>query len=142
MTDMICRKSMSRCLTPGMCSPHGGCRDDAAANGKELQNLRTDNNQLNYALKQSELRYLELRAERDQLKAENEALRNPDAHTMLELANSYWTAQRKAGDPGAVKWIQNEETGATLIFTRGEYRDVLMAAVASIAAQPSKEGKL
>lgn len=26
MTDMICRKSMQRCQTPGMCSPHGGCR--------------------------------------------------------------------------------------------------------------------
>lgn len=25
MTDMICRKSMQRCQTPGMCSPHGGC---------------------------------------------------------------------------------------------------------------------
>lgn len=24
---MICRKSMARCQTPGMCSPHGGCRD-------------------------------------------------------------------------------------------------------------------
>jgi hypothetical protein len=25
MTDMICRKSMTRCLTQGMCAPHGGC---------------------------------------------------------------------------------------------------------------------
>ena len=26
MTDLICRKSMMRCQTPGMCSPHGGCK--------------------------------------------------------------------------------------------------------------------
>jgi hypothetical protein len=25
MSDLICRKSMMRCLTPGMCAPHGGC---------------------------------------------------------------------------------------------------------------------
>lgn len=29
MTDTICRKSMQRCLTPGMCAPHGGCHDQA-----------------------------------------------------------------------------------------------------------------
>lgn len=28
MSDLICRKSMARCLTPGMCSPHGGCQPD------------------------------------------------------------------------------------------------------------------
>lgn len=31
MSDMICRKSMTRCQTPGMCSPHGGCPSQAAA---------------------------------------------------------------------------------------------------------------
>lgn len=25
MSELICRKSMMRCQTPGMCSPHGGC---------------------------------------------------------------------------------------------------------------------
>lgn len=73
------------------------------------------------------------------LTAENEALRNPDAHAMLELAQSYWVAQRNAGERGAVKWIQDEETGATMIFTRGEYRDVLMAAVASIEGRAGKD---
>lgn len=29
MTDLICRKSMMRCQTPGMCSPHGGCQPSA-----------------------------------------------------------------------------------------------------------------
>lgn len=41
---------------------------------KELGNLRTDNAQLIYALKQQEQGYLVLRDERDQLKAENERL--------------------------------------------------------------------
>jgi len=39
---------------------------------KDLQNLRTDNAQLIYALKQEQKSYLVLRAERDQLKAELE----------------------------------------------------------------------
>ena len=26
MTDLICRKTMQRCQTPGMCMPHGGCK--------------------------------------------------------------------------------------------------------------------
>lgn len=26
MSDLICRKTMMRCQTPGMCSPHGGCQ--------------------------------------------------------------------------------------------------------------------
>ncbi len=29
MSDLICRKSMMRCQTPGMCSPHGGCQPSA-----------------------------------------------------------------------------------------------------------------
>ncbi|MBD9675574.1 hypothetical protein IB274_02625 [Pseudomonas sp. PDM18] len=30
MSDLICRKTMMRCQTPGMCAPYGGCRDEAA----------------------------------------------------------------------------------------------------------------
>lgn len=26
MADLICRNTMQRCNTPGMCSPHGGCK--------------------------------------------------------------------------------------------------------------------
>lgn len=34
MRDLICRKSMLDCQTPGMCSPHGGCpAPDQAALG-------------------------------------------------------------------------------------------------------------
>lgn len=30
MSDLICRKTMMRCNTPGMCAPYGGCRDELA----------------------------------------------------------------------------------------------------------------
>jgi hypothetical protein len=36
MNDMICRKSMTRCITPGMCSPHGGCKDPATESLREV----------------------------------------------------------------------------------------------------------
>lgn len=32
MSDLICCKTMQRCQTPGMCSPHGGCSDSSAVN--------------------------------------------------------------------------------------------------------------
>jgi hypothetical protein len=28
MSDLICRNTMTRCNTPGMCSPHGGCKPE------------------------------------------------------------------------------------------------------------------
>ncbi|WP_017522000.1 hypothetical protein ACQCLI_18360 [Pseudomonas nitroreducens] len=30
MSDLICRKTMMRCQTPGMCAPYGGCRTEVA----------------------------------------------------------------------------------------------------------------
>lgn len=63
MTDLICRETMQRCQHPGMCSPHGGCRPV-----KEF-----DAGQLDLG------RFVDwvwsLKAERDQLKAENAGLR-------------------------------------------------------------------
>lgn len=31
MSELICRKTMMRCQTPGMCAPHGGCSTSAEA---------------------------------------------------------------------------------------------------------------
>lgn len=62
MTDLICKNTMRRCQTPGMCSPFGGCREVEPVSSVWLEQLRT-----------------EFRAtvrERDQLKADNEALRS------------------------------------------------------------------
>lgn len=61
MTDLICRKSMTRCLTPGMCSPHGGCREPA---------FNPDWNRLE-AAQESLREHMQIIA---QLKAENERL--------------------------------------------------------------------
>ncbi|QLL11723.1 hypothetical protein [Pseudomonas chlororaphis] len=78
MTDMICKKSMARCQTPGMCSPHGGCNTSDA---QWFQVAR------------------DLAAERDQLKAENEALRKAaewviqihrDPNLSHEIPNEEW----------------------------------------------------
>ena len=40
MTELICRKSMMRCQTPGMCSPFGGCQEPAQDPANELALLR------------------------------------------------------------------------------------------------------
>lgn len=32
MSDLICRNTMTRCPTPGMCAPHGGCRVSVLTN--------------------------------------------------------------------------------------------------------------
>lgn len=55
MSDLICRKSMTRCQTPGMCSPHGGCWPEDS-HMRAIRSLRGD--------------CADLIAERDQLRAE------------------------------------------------------------------------
>lgn len=62
MSDLICRKSMARCLTPGMCSPHGGCQPDKT----EWQSGYDEGRRMGTK---------HMYAEVDRLKAENEALR-------------------------------------------------------------------
>lgn len=58
-------------------------------------------------------------------------LSTPTSGDMIELCHKYWSERRKAGEQGAVKWIQDIETGALMIFTRGEYREQLMELVYS-----------
>lgn len=36
MSELICRKTMMRCQTPGMCAPHGGCSTSAEADRAAL----------------------------------------------------------------------------------------------------------
>lgn len=61
MNDLICKNTMARCQTPGMCSPYGGCRETEPVSSVWLEQLR------------SEFRPAVL--ERDRLQVENEALR-------------------------------------------------------------------
>lgn len=61
---------------------------------KELQNLRADNAQLIYALKQQEQSYLELRDERDQLSSEVAGLRT--GYQAYERVNAELKAENEA----------------------------------------------
>lgn len=60
MTDLICRKTMQRCQHPGMCSTHGGCQPDKGFESGHMDVGKFVDWVWN------------LKAERDQLKAENE----------------------------------------------------------------------
>ena len=62
MSDLICCKSMTRCLTPGMCSPHGGCQPDKT----EWQSGYDEGRRMGTK---------HMCAEVDRLKVENERLR-------------------------------------------------------------------
>lgn len=42
MSDLICRKTMQRCNTPGMCMPHGGCRVSVLADCRVSYSNSTD----------------------------------------------------------------------------------------------------
>ncbi|MBJ2237041.1 hypothetical protein JFT61_19705 [Pseudomonas fluorescens] len=77
MSDMICRKSMTRCLTPGMCSSYGGCQPEDS-HMRAIRSLRGD--------------CADLIAERDQLRAENERL-NAENKQLIMLECNGGTAQ-------------------------------------------------
>jgi hypothetical protein len=62
MTGMICRKSMTPCQTPGMCSPHGGCSATEQVSSAWLAQLRSEYvafGELNAALKAENVRLLD-----------------------------------------------------------------------------------
>lgn len=60
MSDLICRNTMMRCQTPGMCSPHGGCRETEPVSSVWLEQLRSE--------------FRQAVRDRDALKAENKEL--------------------------------------------------------------------
>lgn len=62
MSELICRNTMMRCVTPGMCSPHGGCRPEKSEWQMGYDEGRRMGTKHMYA-------------EVERLKAENEALR-------------------------------------------------------------------
>lgn len=49
MSDLICRKTLMRCQTPGMCSPHGGCQSQHDRDSSELRRLCAERDQLRTA---------------------------------------------------------------------------------------------
>ncbi|MNC21756.1 hypothetical protein D3C75_697400 [compost metagenome] len=106
---MICRKTMTRCLTPGMCSPHGGCQDPVVAELRAVNfdyQLGADAASTEIARLKAEIDRLRLAEgdamtykagmenvaqQRDQLKAENEALRKAllEASEEIETWGAY-----------------------------------------------------
>lgn len=61
MSDLICRKTLMRCQTPGMCSPYGGCqpqpvtesvfKTDYARLEQECERVRDENALLRAGMK-------------------------------------------------------------------------------------------
>lgn len=84
----------------------------------------------------------ELRQHLADVSHEREQLSAPTPEQMLDIGANYWKSRQNSSlDAGAVKWVKDPETGALLIYTRGEYVDVLMDAVMSIEAPTSAEVK-
>ena len=100
MSDMVCRKSMMRCQTPGMCLPHGGCRDEVTtAKDRQISALIAENERLTNRLevdprhdydgistRDATVKVLDEQV--DQLKAENERLaKTADCWDRLNVQN-------------------------------------------------------
>ena len=108
MSDMVCRKSMMRCQTPGMCSPHGGCRDEVTtAKDRQISALIAENERLKNRLevdprhdydgistRDATVKVLDEQV--DQLKADNERLRADYAG--LARFNPEWDRAAAAQD--------------------------------------------
>jgi hypothetical protein len=50
---------------------------------------------------------------------------------LLEAAQEFWDACREEGQYGAIQWLEGSG-GELLIYTRGEYRQTLMANIHSL----------
>lgn len=58
--------------------------------------------------------------------------RQEAALKLLKHAHKYWNACHSEGQFGAVQWVIGEY-GELIIFTRGEYRNRLMANISTLA---------
>lgn len=110
MSDLICRNTMVRCQTPGMCSPHGGCNPQAPValtGNRELDQLRHDCDKweaLYRAEHASCTRVLDtligFRTERDQLKAQVEKFQAKKAlcglHEKASCLECMWPPPEKS----------------------------------------------
>ena len=138
MSDMICRKSMMRCQTPGMCSPHGGCRDEVTtAKDRQISALIAENERLKNRLevdprhdydgistRDATVKVLDEQA--DQLKAENAGLKT--GYEAYEQVNSELKAEveglRKDADRAAY-WKQRAKSAEGHLFS-GDFRAAAM----------------
>lgn len=84
MSDLICKNTMSRCLTPGTCSPHGGCRETEPVSSVWLEQLRSE--------------FRAAARERDRLKAENETLQRERTDWQAECLKKGFEYVRESDD--------------------------------------------
>jgi len=118
MSDLICRKSMTRCQTPGMCSPHGGCWPEDS-HMRAIRSLRGD--------------CADLIAERDQLRAEVAGLKT--GYEAYERVNAELKAEvealRKDADRlhSATAFVQKlcDSAGKQPSVATGYLHDILSA---------------
>ncbi|MGH8332988.1 MAG: hypothetical protein ACRER3_22605, partial [Pseudomonas fluorescens] len=111
MTDLICRKSMTRCQTPGMCSPHGGCRDTESVSSEWLAQLRSE--------------FVAVGRQRDQLKADLSRV-EPCFDDVQALAGALsWLGYSapEGGEECAARWL---ELVRTLIRAAGQSKMLRM----------------
>ncbi|NWC24034.1 hypothetical protein HX787_20440 [Pseudomonas tolaasii] len=76
MSDLICRKSMARCQTQGMCAPHGGCQMPETA--PAFRALLAERNSLAFLLK----RFVDGEQDHDESQAERH-MYHDEAQTLL-----------------------------------------------------------
>ena len=88
MTGLTCRKSMTPCPTPGMCSPHGGCPATEQVSSAWLAQLRSEYvafGEQNTALKAENVRLETERAELWRWKRDAVATLDTSAAVVAEL---------------------------------------------------------
>lgn len=129
MADLICRNTMMRCNTPGMCSPHGGCRpaqdqsDRIAELERECERLRERleiNGQCPYdGIATRDITIEVLEREIDRFKEANQRL----SEEAVNRRNSAVEARRSASDLMAANmglWAEAEDTKAERDTLRAE----------------------
>ena len=57
--------------------------------------------------------------------------RKASGQKLLDVAHEFWRACQEEGQHGAVQWLIGHD-GSLVIFTRGEYKDVLMENIQSL----------
>lgn len=93
--SMICRKSMSECRTPGMCSPFGGCQNPAQSELAALrEELAVANNEIESRIS-AEVGAIEALQEAQQRLADAER-RNAELTDLIEKAHT-WVDRNNCG---------------------------------------------